>query len=175
MGDDAAIHRESQRLESSSRDYLARSKKLNNNALAVVRYLQSLVQDPNSVVAAVSYPSIGPDAEHYKRFMRADASDFTPGYGCLFSVELESDESTIAFYNNLHVHQGPHLGAHLTLALPYVKAIHAMKISWTEQCGMNERMLRVSVGLEDTKALVRTFDTAVEPANVVKGKSLWTK
>ena len=157
-------------LERNSRDYFDRSKALNNNALAVVQSLQSLVADPHSAVSAVAYPAVGPGAEHYKTFMRPPSSEFTPGYGCLFSVELESIESTVAFYDNLHVHHGPHLGAPLTLALPYVKAIHAKEIPWAEECGMNERMIRISVGLEDTQLLLHTFDIAVDAANAVMKK-----
>ena len=157
-------------LERNSRDYLKRSKRLSENALGVVQYLEPLVKDPSSAVSAVAYPSIGPGTDRYTPFMRPTTSAFTPGYGCLFSVELDTIESTVVFYDNLHVHQGPHLGAHLTLALPYVKAIHAKEIPWLEECGMNERMVRISVGLEETAELVRTFERAVEAADKVKGK-----
>lgn len=157
-------------LEHNSRDYHERSKRLNDNAFAVAQYLQRCVDDPLSAVSAVAHPSVGPDAEFYKPFMRPETSEFKPGFGCLFSVELDSIESTVAFYDNLHVHNGPHLGANLTLALPYVKAIHAKEIPWLEECGMNERMIRVSVGLEETEDLVRTFRTAVEAADAVKRK-----
>ena len=51
--------------------------------------------------------------------MRQPTADFIPGHGCLLSVEFEDLDSTIAFYDKMEVHQGPHLGAHLSLVLPY--------------------------------------------------------
>lgn len=157
-------------MERNSRDYIERSKRLNANAFAVVEYLQSLVSDTTSSIAGVTYPAVGPGDEHYKAVMRPASPEFEPGYGCLFSVELDSIETTVAFYDNLHVHNGPHLGAHLTLALPYVKAIHAKEIPWLEECGMNEKMIRVSIGLEETGDLVQVFRTAVQAADRVKHK-----
>jgi cystathionine gamma-synthase len=50
--------------------------------------------------------------------------DFTPGYGCLFSVEFINIEATKAFYENVQFHIGPHLGAHLTLVMPYTKGLY---------------------------------------------------
>lgn len=158
-------------LEKNSRDYFERAKRLNDNALALAQYLNSLIHDPSSAVYGVAYPSVGPGAEYYKQFMRPETSDFKPGYGCLLSIELDSIESTVAFYDNLTVHQGPHLGANLTLALPYVKAIGGKEeIHFMIESGMNERMIRISTGLEDTDELVQTFKRAVEAADAVKAK-----
>lgn len=155
-------------LEQNSRDYLQRSQILNANALAIATYLNSLIDDPSSPITKVSYPSLGPDSQHYNPFMRPSTPDFTPGYGCLLSVELESVETAIAFYDNLHVHQGPHLGAHRTLALPYVRALHGKEMEWVRECGMSERMVRVSAGLERVDELVGVFEGAMRAARVVK-------
>lgn len=155
-------------LEQNSRDYLERSQRLNANALAIANYLDSLANDPSSPISKVAYPSLGPDVRLYKSFMRPSAPDFIPGYGCLLSVELESVETAIAFYDNLHVHQGPHLGAHRTLALPYVRALHHKEMDWVKACGMSERMVRISAGLEGTEKLIEVFEAAVKAARDVK-------
>jgi cystathionine gamma-synthase len=108
-------------MELNSRDYMVRSHTLNNNAAKLVEYLKYEAEKPESSIGRVYYPPVLPSLVNYTPFMRTKTADFVPGYGCLFSVELESVEETIAFYDNLNVHMGPHLGAHLTLALPYVK------------------------------------------------------
>ncbi|KAF2173375.1 hypothetical protein M409DRAFT_48361 [Zasmidium cellare ATCC 36951] len=155
-------------LEQNSRDYLERSRRLNANAYAIATYLDSFVKDPNSPISKIAYPSIGPDAQHYKAFMRPSTPDFTPGYGCLLSIELESIDTAIAFYDNLHVHQGPHLGAHRTPAMPYVRALHYKEMDWVKECGMSDRMVRVSAGLEGTENLLGVFEVAVEKAREAK-------
>jgi cystathionine gamma-synthase len=111
------------------RDYLSRTIKLNNNASSLVRYLKLCAEDPNSAVREVYCPSINFSGEHYKQFMRPATPDFTPGYGCLFTIELGDLPTTVAFYDNLNVHDGPHLGASFTLAFAYTMC--AYKTSWT--------------------------------------------
>jgi cystathionine gamma-synthase len=156
-------------LLNNSGDYLARSKVLNANAEGLVNYLESLVADPNSSVTHVYYPTVSPTLETYNKFKRPATSSFTPGYGCLFSVELKTVECTIAFYNNLHVHHGPHLGAHRTLALPYVKALYIDELDKVKPMGLNEAQIRVSVGLEDIEVLVETFKHALRFADAISG------
>ncbi|KAK4497733.1 hypothetical protein PRZ48_010386 [Zasmidium cellare] len=151
-------------LEQNSRDYLARSQVLNANAHAIATYLAPLVNDPSSPITKVSYPSLGPDTKHYTPYLRPSTPEFTPGHGCLLSIELSTLETATAFYDNLHVHQGPHLGAHRTLAMPYVRALHYKEMEWVRHCGMSERMVRVSVGLEEMEGLRRVFGFAVERA-----------
>ena len=97
--------------------------------------------------------------------MREKTSDFEPGYGCLFSVEFKSEGTLRTFYEGLNVHQGPHLGAHLTLAMPYVKGIYGTQMEKIEGWGMKSTQLRVSVGLEDAQELVETFGGALKLAD----------
>jgi cystathionine gamma-synthase len=47
-------------LEKNSRDYMSRSATLNNNALRLVEFLQTLAEDPKSSVAKVFYPTTLP-------------------------------------------------------------------------------------------------------------------
>ncbi|CZR58793.1 related to O-succinylhomoserine (thiol)-lyase [Phialocephala subalpina] len=159
-------------LEKNSRDYMARSKTLNNNAEKLVSFLDSLAKDPNSSVAKVWYPTTSPTLTTYKQYMRQPTPDFTPGYGCLFSLELDTVEATEACYDNLHVHIGPHLGAHLTLAIPYVKALYGKELEKVEKIGLNERQIRVSVGLEDTEHLIEVFKHALSFADALKTKKV---
>jgi cystathionine gamma-synthase len=102
--------------------------------------------------------------------MRKKTAEFTPGYGCLFSVEFDSVQSTIAFYDNLNVHHGPHLGAHLTLAIPYVKGLYGKELDWAGKFGLRETQVRIAPGLEDIEVLLEDFKIAVMAADDVKAK-----
>jgi len=155
-------------IERNSRDYLPRTVKLNDNASSLVQYLQTCAADPRSAVRKVYYPSINASGEHYKQFMRQTTVDFTPGYGCLFNVELEDLPTTIAFYDNLNVHKGPHLGAPFTLAFSYTMCAYATKLDWAAEYGLRPTQIRLSAGLEDTSILIEDFKIAVEAANRAK-------
>lgn len=152
-------------LETNSRDYLDRSKISNNNAEQLVAYLQQCASCPDSTVTQVFYPTVNADREHYESFMRPATEVFSPGYGCLFTVEFDRVEATIAFYDALNVYKGPHLGAHLTLAMAYVKGLYGKQLDWVSQFGLRETQIRVSVGLEDTERLLETFKLALKAAD----------
>jgi cystathionine gamma-synthase len=158
-------------LERNSRGYMSRSTILNNNAEKLVEYLQAQASDPKSTVTKVYYPSVNPTAANYQAHMRPKTEDFVPGYGCLFSVEFDTVESVAEFYDNLNVHQGPHLGAHLSLAMPYVKAIYTTELDKVGEFGLRETQVRVSVGLEETGVLVEEFRRAVERADALKRRN----
>jgi cystathionine gamma-synthase len=164
-------NRDAEALEKNSRDYMARSAVLNNNALKLVEYLQVLAEDPNSSVKKVYYPTTLPSRSNYEACMRQPTADFTPGYGCLFSFEFDTIEATEEFYDNLNLHKGPHLGAHLTLVLPYVKALYGKELDKVAQYGLDERQIRVAVGLEETDVLFEEFSRAVKAADGLKTKN----
>ncbi|EXJ70720.1 uncharacterized protein A1O5_05710 [Cladophialophora psammophila CBS 110553] len=155
-------------LERNSRDYLTRTTKLNHNAKALTDYLQTCAEDSNSAVTRVHYPSVNPSGEHYRQFMRLETPQFTPGYGCLFSVEFEDVEATEAFYNNLNVHNSVHLGAPFTLAFAYTACTYAKKLDWAASYGLKPTQIRITAGLEDIDLLLEGFKSAVEAANQVK-------
>ncbi|KAL1869126.1 hypothetical protein Daus18300_005662 [Diaporthe australafricana] len=155
-------------IERNSRDYLARTTRLNHNASALVRYLQSCVENPQSSVLQVHYPSINPSRHLYERFKRPVTEDFTPGYGCLFSVEFESLAQTRAFYDNLNVHKSVHLGAPVTLAFAYTMCTYKKKLDWAAKYGMRPTQIRITAGLEDTETLLEDFSIAVKAADNIK-------
>lgn len=97
--------------------------------------------------------------------MRPPTADFTPGYGGLFTIEFESVSAATSFFNALDVHKGPSLGANVTLAQPYVQTVFTKEKTWAKKYGLNETIVRISVGLEDEKALRRTFLAAVDRAD----------
>ncbi|MCJ1247551.1 hypothetical protein MMC30_004765 [Trapelia coarctata] len=157
-------------LEQNSRDYLPRSTILNANAARLVAYLSACAADPNSAVSRVYYPSLCWSRPHYTARMRTPTADFTPGFGGLFSVEFESVDATRAFYDGLDVHQGPHLGAHVTIALPFVKGLYGKQLEWAGAFGLRETQIRVATGLEDGGLLEEVFRAAVGRADKMRGR-----
>lgn len=149
----------------NSEDYLPRSKILNDNANLLVQYLDTLSKDVNSSVKKVFYPTVNPTLSNYQAFMRPATKDFTPGYGCLFTIELENMDSTIAFDDNLYVHRGPHLGAHRTLSLPYTKAMYNKNLEEMEKWNLYPTQIRISAGLEPIEELRKVFEHAVRKAD----------
>jgi cystathionine gamma-synthase len=155
-------YRDAQTMEQNSRDYLSRSHTLNSNAAALTTYLHSRSQEPNSPITKVYYPPLSSSLANYDAYKRAATPSFTPGYGCLFSIELRNEAVFRAFYEELDVHMGPHLGAHLTLAMPYVKALYGKKdLGFVEPFGMRPTQMRISVGLEGRSKLLKVFGRAV--------------
>jgi cystathionine gamma-synthase len=167
-------NRDAEALEKNSRDYMARSVIMNNNALKLVEFLQTQAENPNSSVARVYYPTTLPSHSCYEERMRPATEDFTPGYGCLFSFALDTIEATAAFYDHLNLHKGPHLGAHLTLVLPYVKGLYGKELDKVAGYGLDERQIRVAVGLEETEVLIEEFRIALKAADGMKTKNEFT-
>ncbi|KAH9905803.1 cystathionine gamma-synthase [Xylariomycetidae sp. FL2044] len=148
----------------NSDDYLPRSIILNRNAETLVAYLAKLVEDPAVPVVKVCYPPYSPGSQHLAPFARRPTPEFPrPGYGCLFSVELATLEQAACFYDNLKLWHGPHLGAHLTLAIPF-NAITYGKDDPEHHAsyGLRPEQIRISVGLEDEELLLRKFEDAIE-------------
>lgn len=107
-------------LVSNHADYFARCVVHNRNAAALAEYFHALAMDPASPVAHVWYPPYSPGSGHLGTFLRKPTADYeAPGFGCLLSVEFETVAQAAAFYDALNFFQGPHLGAHLTLCMPY--------------------------------------------------------
>ncbi|KAG8164717.1 hypothetical protein KVR01_004992 [Diaporthe batatas] len=106
-------------LLANSNNYLSRSTILNRNAAALADYLTNQAAETDSPIRQILYPTTSDTRENYEAFMRKATPEFTPGYGCLLAVEFRDLTAAQAFYDNLQLHCGPHLGAHLTLALPF--------------------------------------------------------
>ncbi|OBT82363.1 hypothetical protein VE02_08749 [Pseudogymnoascus sp. 03VT05] len=154
-------------LERNSSDYLSRSAILNSNAARLVEYLNDKVNDTKSCVYRVYYPTTQSSLPNYQERMRKPTAEFTPGYGGLFSVELSTEEHTIAFYENLNVHKGPHFGAPMVLACPYAMILYSKELEKSRYCDLSMAQVRIGVGLEDIELLLADFKIALEAADAV--------
>ena len=159
-------------LLSNSADYLARSTIHHRNADALTSYFSSLASDPSSCIRKLYYPSVNLSRPLYEAFMRPKTDDFTPGYGCLMSVEFHRIEQAAAFFDALDLFGAPHLGAHVTLVLPYVKGLYAKELEWAGKYDLRETQIRIAPGLEDTEHLLKTVKTAIQAAEKVQNTRL---
>ncbi|KAK3329747.1 pyridoxal phosphate-dependent transferase [Apodospora peruviana] len=152
------------RLLSNSDDYLSRSAILNRNALALANLVHSYCT-PSGPVTDMLYPPFTDTAASYRSFMRPATPAFTPGYGCLLSIDFDSKDSAIVFYDALNVYKGPHLGAHLTLAVPFNDLVWGdpthCDVAYHRAYGLRTEQVRISVGLEDEQDLVEAFKAAL--------------
>ncbi|KXJ96007.1 pyridoxal phosphate-dependent transferase [Microdochium bolleyi] len=160
-------------LLSNSDDYLARCVKINRNANALAAFLHQVSQDPAYPVRRVLYPPYTAGFEHAKSFLRRPTADFPePGFGPLLSVELETMDQMVAFYDNLTFHQGPHLGAHLTLCVPFNALVFGKdpdEAAYHAAYGSRQEQVRISVGFTEEAediigAVQKALDTMVEVA-----------
>jgi cystathionine gamma-synthase len=126
-------------LASNSRDYLARSAKLNYNTQTLVNYFLAKSRDPKSPIKSVRHPTTNAEFKaNYDAVKRPNTDEFETGYGYLFSIEFKDVEMLKAFYDVLNMHMGPHLGAHRTIVITYVKALYGNDLGWAGESGLQE-------------------------------------
>ncbi|KAL2126488.1 hypothetical protein VTI74DRAFT_825 [Chaetomium olivicolor] len=176
------FHPDAHKLLSNSQSYLARSAILNRNALTLATYLHQQSQKATSPLTRILYPPFTKTLSNYQSLMLSPypteegeedgkKKTFHPGYGCLLSLEFTTLRVARAFYDNLSVYHGPHLGAHHTLAFPFNDAIWGTDpeaAAYLATYGARAEQVRVSVGLEDEEELIDTFKAALEVAERVK-------
>ncbi|KAF5227856.1 hypothetical protein FANTH_14661 [Fusarium anthophilum] len=152
-------------LELNSRDYLARTNKINQTASYLVQFLQDYIGKPTPL-SAVYYPETCCSATNYRRRMRARVSNLPhlPGFGGVFTLEFINISTATAFFDALNVHKGPSLGAQYTLAQPYVQTVFQKEKSWAASYGLKETVVRISVGLEDMEELKVCITIALDAA-----------
>lgn len=156
-------------LERNSRNFLQRAAHMNTTAECIVDYLSPFIADPSSVVSAVYYPKTCQSAPRYRSHMRKPTDEFTPGYGCLFTVDFDTINASRAFLESLDVRKGPSLGANVTLAQPYVQMVLQREKKWAAGHGLRETIVQVSVGLEDKEAILQSVKNAHMMAEKTKG------
>ena len=164
-------------LELNSRDFIDRSKRIMKSTAALALWLCDQEE-----VKHVHYPH--PDViKRQKDRGLDDASSIDPsniyplllkghvddgyGYGCLLSIILKEDRDEKKFYDCLDFNKGPSLGTNCTLVCPYTLLAHYTELDWAASYGVDRRLVRVSVGLEDIDSIIDRFDVALKAANNV--------
>lgn len=155
-------------LERNSRDFVPRVARIDCNAEEICEFLRGAMNTPNSVVRDVFYPKYVTRG-HYDACRRpqqyaSDNERQAGGFGGLFSVVLTSPAAAQAFYDALACAKGPSLGTSCTLACPYTLLAHYAELPWAKSMEVDEELVRVSVGVEDTDTLLDMFRAALDAA-----------
>ncbi|KAG0148486.1 hypothetical protein CROQUDRAFT_41323 [Cronartium quercuum f. sp. fusiforme G11] len=143
-------------MERNSRDFRSRVAKINHNALQLCTYLSSLLAAHPKIIKSIYYPKYT-TISNYEACKRPSG-----GYGGLFSITFTSLLASKTFFDNLNIYKGPSLGTNFTLGCPYVILAHFLELEWAEQFGVDQNLVRVSVGLEETEILLGWFKKAWE-------------
>lgn len=162
-------------MERNSRDFRRRTRVVNKNAEAVCEFLKSRAIG-GGVIKEVFYPKyITRENYEFCRIKnrpedREGREDEEGGFGGLFSLTFTTPEASRAFFDALPFHKGPGLGTNFTLACPYTILAHYGERVWAGEYGVEEGLVRVSVGMEETGVLVSGFEKALEVAESSKHK-----
>jgi len=78
------------------------------------------------------------------------------------STTFYSLEDAILFFDELDSAKGPSLGTNFTLSSPYTLLAHYGELDWAAQFGVEANLVRISVGLEETKELTAIFEKALK-------------
>ncbi|TPX68687.1 hypothetical protein SpCBS45565_g02907 [Spizellomyces sp. 'palustris'] len=141
-------------LERNSRSFGQRIRRINHTAEILCDFLHTQPK-----VLQVHYPKYV-DSHLYQQHARPDESG-RYGYGGLFSLILHTDDAAVRFFDALEIAKGPSLGTNFTLASPYTILAHYGELDWAAQYKVPQRLIRVSVGLEDPDTLLRVFANAL--------------
>jgi cystathionine gamma-synthase len=162
-------------MERNSRDFEGRIGVIDSNTEAVCDFLRSRSVvgggGANSVIKEVIYPK-WTTREHYEHCRRKGTTIESGrkregGFGGLFSLTFTSSDASQKFFDALTCYKGPSLGTNFTLACPYTVLGHYRELEWAEQYGVEEGLVRVSVGLEEREGVLKEFETALKVAEGV--------
>ncbi|KAJ7063550.1 pyridoxal phosphate-dependent transferase [Mycena amicta] len=158
-------------LEMNSREYVQRTIATNQNAEKLSDMLYPLSQTGGahgSVLQAVHYPKYR-TRENFDRLrnpLAHKAGLEETGYGSLLSITFTSLEAAKVFYGALQCYKGVTLGTVFTLATAFCAiAFPPDKMEWIEERGVEESLIRFSVGMEDTAALLKCIRDALDAAS----------
>ena len=150
-------------MERNSRDFVRRIKETDENTEAVCDLLQSHSR-AGGAIKRVFYPK-WTSRENYDK-CRKKGPDGVPtgGFGGLLSLTFHSDAASRAFFDSLPINKGPSLGTNFSLACPYTVIAHFTELRWAAEYGVEEGLVRVSVGVESKEDLLGRFKIAIEAA-----------
>lgn len=174
---DDYFHEDAIVMERNSRDFAARVRKINANAVTVCELLRErslkyagrsslkpLPDHEKFVVKEVFFPK-WVTREKFDLVRRPEMND---NFGTLFSLTFTSSEASHAFYNALQCAKGPSLGTNFTLSCPYTILAHYHERPWAAGYGIEEGIVRISVGLEDRDVLLGWISKALHEAEKTK-------
>ncbi|PPQ72984.1 hypothetical protein CVT24_000297 [Panaeolus cyanescens] len=156
-------------MERNSRDFKRRIGVIDENTEAVCDLLYSRSADqcfPKAAVKRVFYPKYVTRANYeYCRIKTPRPEDGREGgFGGLFSLTFTSTAASKAFFDTLPCYKGPSLGTNFTLACPFTILAHYTELDWAAQYGVEEGLVRISVGMEEKAQLLEWVEKALKAA-----------
>jgi len=146
-------------LEKNSRTFVSRLYKINSTALSLANWFY---QRPE--IERVYFPTISSCSKvMYDRVLKCGEG---PGYGCLISIVLTKSYDAKFFFDSLQTCKGPSLGTDYTLVCPYVMLAHYCELDWASSYGLDSRIIRISVGLENLEDIKSKFEKAFNAAAI---------
>ncbi len=129
----------------------------NSNADKLAQFLSN-----HDAITKVYYPGLAGHPEH---LLSKSLFKFN---GNLLSIELAEKYDWRQFMNNLRcVVLSSHLGDNRTLAIPVAHTIYwEMGPESRANMGINDSLIRISVGIEDIEDIIHDFDTALNMATI---------
>ncbi|OAA38560.1 Cys/Met metabolism, pyridoxal phosphate-dependent enzyme [Metarhizium rileyi] len=159
---------DAEQLEYNSRRYLANLSRQNDTASFLADFFHPYVADPTSTLTTLFYPKVCWSRHNYRARLRPVTEDFVPGYGAVLALSFETVAAASAFFDSLDLYKGPSFGATITIAVPYVQLVLQKDKEWASTNGLDETLVRISVGLEDKEALLRCVKVALQAADATK-------
>ncbi|KAF7305132.1 PLC-like phosphodiesterase [Mycena kentingensis (nom. inval.)] len=165
-------------LEMNSREYVQRTTVINRNTERLADMLYPLSQAggvTTSVLKAVHYPKYR-STDNYNLLrtppdvaLKAGLPEGKTGYGGLLSVTFATLPAAKAFYGALECYKASTLGTVFTLATAFCAiAFPPDKMEWIEERGVEESLIRFSVGMEDVETVLECVRKALEVAQEVE-------
>jgi len=139
-------------LDRSLRTLAVRVQRQNENALAVAQFLET--QD---AVVDVLYPGL--ESHRHHEIAAAQMS----GFGGMLSLELRRECSATNFLEKLRV-ATPAMslgGVETTVCVPAFTSHYELTPLQRQECGVTESLVRVSIGIEDSRDLISDFEQAL--------------
>jgi methionine-gamma-lyase len=130
-----------------------RMERHNSNALKVAEYLEN-----HPKVKRVYYPGLKSHPQHElaKRQMK--------GFGGVVCFELDSERKAVKFIESLKliIHGLSLGGVESLVSMPVYSSHYYLTPQELEEIGLNNRMVRLSVGIEDAEDIIADLENALE-------------
>ena len=129
-----------------------RVQRQSENAMAMCEFLHA-----HPMIKKVYYPGLTEHPQHWR------AAELFRAFGGLFSFELQSDVDLWEFLNRLQVIvKSSNLGDNRTLAIPVAHTIYfEMGPERRASMGIDESLIRISSGIEDSEDLLADLSAAL--------------
>jgi len=131
-----------------------RMERHNFNAMKVAEYLENHLK-----VKRVYYPGLRSHPQHEL------ARSQMKGFSGVLCFELESEKKAVEFIESLKIiiHGLSLGGVESLISMPVYSSHYSLTPQELEKIGLNNRMVRLSVGIEDVEDLIADLENALKP------------